>query len=53
MIGNVRPSGNTYLMEDFFYAGGIRALMNEIREHLHLDCLTVSGRTLGEGDRGG
>ncbi len=48
VIGNVRPSGNTYLMEDFFYAGGIRALMNEIREHLHLDCLTVSGRTLGE-----
>ncbi|BCM83096.1 L-arabinonate dehydratase [Methylobacterium indicum] len=48
VIGNVRPSGNTYLMEDFFYAGGIRALMNEIRDHLHLDCLTVSGRTLGE-----
>ncbi len=48
VIGNVRPTGNTYLMEDFFYAGGIRALMNEIRGHLHLDCLTVSGRTLGE-----
>ncbi|GJD61360.1 L-arabinonate dehydratase [Methylobacterium frigidaeris] len=48
VIGNVRPSGNAYLMEDFFYAGGIRALMNEIREHLHLDCLTVSGQTLGE-----
>jgi dihydroxy-acid dehydratase len=48
VIGNVRPSGSTYLMEDFFYAGGIRALMNEIREHLHLDCMTVTGRTLGE-----
>ncbi|GJD48982.1 6-deoxy-6-sulfo-D-gluconate dehydratase [Methylobacterium crusticola] len=48
VIGNVRPSGNTYLMEDFFYAGGIRALMGEIREHLHLDCLTVTGGTLGE-----
>ncbi len=48
VIGNVRPSGQTYLMEDFFYAGGIRALMGEIREHLHLDCLTVTGRTLGE-----
>ncbi|KMO35842.1 dihydroxy-acid dehydratase [Methylobacterium aquaticum] len=47
VIGNVRPSGNAYLMEDFFYAGGIRALMNEIREHLNLDCLTVSGQTLG------
>ena len=48
MIGNVRPSGNKYLMEDFFYAGGIRALMGDIREHLNLDCLTVTGRTLGE-----
>ena len=48
VIGNVRPSGSTYLMEDFFYAGGIRALMGEIREHLDLDCMTVSGRTLGE-----
>ena len=48
VIGNVRPSGDRYLMEDFFYAGGIRALMNEIREHLDLDCLTVTGRTLGE-----
>ncbi|AWB21689.1 dihydroxy-acid dehydratase [Methylobacterium currus] len=52
VIGNVRPSGNAYLMEDFFYAGGIRALMNEIREHLHLDCLTVSGQTLGEAIQG-
>jgi dihydroxy-acid dehydratase len=48
VIGNVRPSGSQYLMEDFFYAGGICALMNNITEHLHLDCLTVSGRTLGE-----
>ncbi len=48
VIGNVRPSGNTYLMEDFFYAGGIRALMTEIREHLHLDCITVTGRTVAE-----
>jgi dihydroxy-acid dehydratase len=48
VIGNVRPSGSQYLMEDFFYAGGIRALMGNIRAHLHLDCLTVTGRTLGE-----
>ena len=48
VIGNVRPTGNQYLMEDFFYAGGIRALMGEIREHLDLSCLTVTGRTLGE-----
>jgi dihydroxy-acid dehydratase len=52
VIGNVRPSGSQYLMEDFFYAGGIRALMGRIREHLHLDCLTVTGRTLGENIEG-
>ncbi len=52
VIGNVRPSGNTYLMEDFFYAGGIRGLMNEIREHLHLDCITVTGRTVAENIEG-
>jgi dihydroxy-acid dehydratase len=52
VIGNVRPSGSTYLMEDFFYAGGIRALMSQIRDHLHLDCLTATGRTLGENIEG-
>jgi dihydroxy-acid dehydratase len=52
VIGNVRPSGQTYLMEDFFYAGGIRGLMQNIRDFLHLDCLTVSGRTLGENIEG-
>ena len=48
VIGNVRPSGSTYLMEDFFYAGGIRGLMGRMTQHLHLDCVTVTGRTLGE-----
>jgi dihydroxy-acid dehydratase len=48
VVANVRPVGKTYLMEDFFYAGGLRALMNQIRERLHLDVLTVSGRTLGD-----
>jgi dihydroxy-acid dehydratase len=48
VIGNVRPTGSVYLMEDFFYAGGIRALMVEIAEHLDLDCMTVTGRTVGE-----
>jgi dihydroxy-acid dehydratase len=52
VIGNVRPSGSQYLMEDFFYAGGIRALMGRIREHLDLDCLTVTGHTLGENIEG-
>ncbi|MBV9681780.1 MAG: dihydroxy-acid dehydratase [Solirubrobacterales bacterium] len=52
VIANVRPSGNRYLMEDFFYAGGIRALMHNIREHLHLDCMTVTGRTVRENIEG-
>ncbi|HUH60487.1 MAG TPA: L-arabinonate dehydratase [Candidimonas sp.] len=48
VIANVRPSGDKYLMEDFYYAGGLRALMSELKEHLDLDALTVTGKTLGE-----
>lgn len=48
VIANVRPSGEKYLMEDFYYAGGLPALMSRLREHLHLDALTVNGKTLGE-----
>ncbi|MCB4820775.1 L-arabinonate dehydratase [Roseicella aerolata] len=48
VIGNVRPSGDKYLMEDFFYAGGIRALMGRIEPFLHLDCVTCTGKTLRE-----
>jgi dihydroxy-acid dehydratase len=47
MIANLRPSGE-FLMEDFYYAGGLRALLNELRDSLNLDCLTVSGQTLGQ-----
>jgi dihydroxy-acid dehydratase len=47
MIANLRPSGE-FLMEDFYYAGGLRALLKQIRELLDLDCKTVSGQTLGE-----
>src|SRR5437879_5921704 len=46
MVANIRPSGQQYLMEDFYYAGGLRALLKEIGELLHLDCLTVSGEML-------
>src|ERR1700712_1510550 len=35
VIANIRPSGDKYLMEDFFYAGGLPALMAQIRQHLH------------------
>jgi dihydroxy-acid dehydratase len=48
VIANVRPSGDQYLMEDFFYAGGLPGLMTRLRGHLKLDALTVSGRTVGE-----
>ncbi|ALM83572.1 L-arabinonate dehydratase [Bordetella sp. N] len=52
VIANVRPSGDKYLMEDFFYAGGLPAMMTRIREHLHLDEMTVTGRTLGQNIEG-
>ena len=47
VIANIRPSGK-YLMEDFFYAGGLRALMRELKDKLDLSCLTVTGKALGE-----
>jgi len=47
LIANIRPAGK-YLMEDFFYAGGLRALLSEIHDLLDLDARTVNGRTLGE-----
>jgi len=48
VIANIRPSGDKYLMEDFYYAGGLPALMSRIRDKLDLTALTVTGRTLGE-----
>ena len=47
VLANLRPAGQ-YLMEDFYYAGGLRALLANLGQDLNLDCLTVSGRTLGE-----
>jgi dihydroxy-acid dehydratase len=52
VLANVRPSGK-YLMEDFFYAGGLRALMQNLREKLDLTCLTVTGKTVAENIEGG
>jgi dihydroxy-acid dehydratase len=48
LIANIRPSGKDYLMEDFFYAGGILALMHELSSKLNLDEKTVSGKTVRE-----
>jgi dihydroxy-acid dehydratase len=50
-LGNIRPSGE-YLMEDFFYAGGLRGLLTRLVDLLHTGCLTVNGRTLGENIEG-
>jgi dihydroxyacid dehydratase/phosphogluconate dehydratase len=47
VLANLRPSGE-YLMEDFYYAGGLPALLKVLSPHLDLDCPTVSGKNLGE-----
>jgi dihydroxy-acid dehydratase len=47
VLANVRPSGQ-YLMEDFYYAGGLRALMQNLRDKLDLSCITVTGKSVGE-----
>src|SRR6202045_20268 len=47
VIANITPSGK-FLMEDFFFAGGLRALMAQMKELLDLSCITVTGKTLGE-----
>jgi len=48
VIANIRPSGEKYLMEDFYYAGGLRGLLERLRGHLHTGARTVNGRTIGE-----
>jgi dihydroxy-acid dehydratase len=48
LIANIRPSGKDYLMEDFYYAGGLRALMKQMEERLDTGVLTVNGKTMGE-----
>jgi dihydroxy-acid dehydratase len=47
VLVNLKPVGNGY-MEDFFAAGGMGALLRELQPLLHLDCMTVTGETLGE-----
>lgn len=52
VLANIRPSGDTYLMEDFYYAGGLRALMHRMGDLLDRSAMTVTGRSLGEGIEG-
>jgi dihydroxy-acid dehydratase len=47
VLANVKTTGR-YPVEYFWYAGGVPAVMLELREMLHLDCLTVTGKTLGQ-----
>ena len=49
VIANIRPSGTTYLMEDFFYAGGLRAILRRLLPHLHRSAITVTGRPIIDG----
>jgi dihydroxy-acid dehydratase len=46
LLGNIRPSG-AYLMEDFFYAGGLPALLNALGDLLDTSAMTANGKTLG------
>jgi len=48
LLANIRPCGSRYLMEDFFYAGGLKGLMARMTPHLALSAATVTGRTLGK-----
>jgi dihydroxy-acid dehydratase len=47
VLANVRPTGK-YLMEDFYYAGGLSALLKMLSQHLELSCKTVTGKTIGD-----
>jgi dihydroxy-acid dehydratase len=51
VLANIRPSGK-FLMEDFYYAGGLPALMDQMKDLLHLDCVTVNGKSVGENLKG-
>ena len=48
VIANIRPSGDKYLMEDFYYAGGLLGLMSRLKSQLDLTQINASGKTWGE-----
>ncbi|MAS33812.1 MAG: dihydroxy-acid dehydratase [Anaerolineaceae bacterium] len=47
LLVNLMPSGE-FLMEDFFYAGGLPAVIRELHAHLHQDAITVNGQTIAQ-----
>ena len=50
LLVNLKPSGK-YLMEDFYYAGGLPVVINEMKEYLHNDVITVNGKSIGENNK--
>lgn len=51
LLANLKPSGE-FMMEEFYYAGGLPAIIRELRDHLHNDVLTVNGKTIGANSSG-
>ena len=47
LLANLKPSGK-YLMEDFYYAGGLPVVIHELKKYLHNDVITANGKTIGE-----
>ena len=47
LLVNLKPSGK-YLMEDFYYAGGLPVVIKELKKYLHNECITVNGKSIGE-----
>ncbi|HPN71324.1 MAG TPA: dihydroxy-acid dehydratase, partial [Saprospiraceae bacterium] len=50
LLVNLKPSGK-FLMEDFYYAGGLPVVIREMAEHLHGGCITVNGKTISENNK--
>ncbi|MCB0665289.1 MAG: dihydroxy-acid dehydratase [Saprospiraceae bacterium] len=51
LLVNLQPSGE-YFMEDFYYAGGLPAVINQLQDHLHSNIITVTGKTVQENNAG-
>ncbi len=51
LLLNLMPSGK-FLMEDFYYAGGLPVVLDELRGQLHMDAITANGKSLGENCKG-
>ncbi|WP_020528805.1 IlvD/Edd family dehydratase [Flexithrix dorotheae] len=50
LLLNLMPSGK-FLMEDFFYAGGLPVIISQLKEHLHNEAITVNGKPIGENNQ--